>query len=231
MDLLKKTLENISAGRLLDICSGRGEFINSFSNYLTNFSEIICIDNIDLPENTFRLPNLKFLKMDAENLNFPKNYFDVITLSNSLHHLENTGKVFAQIKKIVKDNGFIIINEMFSDEQDNAQMTHVMLHHFFAGIDRETGGFHKNTFTKNQILEMVKEVFSGQIELMDYKNAKTEGISIEYLNEVIEKILAKVKDDNIREFYKKEAEKITNNFKQYGFELATQLLLVLKQDI
>ncbi len=56
----------------------------------------------------------------------------------TLHHLSDKTKVIEEMKRVLKTNGIFIINEMFCDYQNEAQMSHVYVHHIGADIDRIT---------------------------------------------------------------------------------------------
>jgi hypothetical protein len=57
------------------------------------------------------------------------------------------------MQRIVKTGGWIIVNELFSDNLNPAQEVHKMFHHFRSKIDRLTGIYHNETFEKGRNFE------------------------------------------------------------------------------
>jgi len=64
-----------------------------------------------------------------------------------LHHLSDIGAALAEMKRVVKPGGWIIVNELISDGLNPAQQVHKMLHHLRSKIDRMIGEVHNETFT------------------------------------------------------------------------------------
>jgi len=58
------------------------------------------------------VPQVKFLKMSALNLNFPQNYFDLITIFDVIEHLpKNTeARCLQEIDKVLKSKGRLIVS-------------------------------------------------------------------------------------------------------------------------
>src|SRR3989344_582624 len=51
-------------------------------------------------------------KVDALNTKFPKNQFDVVFCSNMIHHLSFPKKFFLEMARILKPNGYLLIQEV-----------------------------------------------------------------------------------------------------------------------
>lgn len=110
--LLSKISDN---KKFLDYCCGDG----SISIFLAqNNAEITGIDISDVSikiakQNASKKGlenNPTFLVMDAENMEFDDNSFDVIFCGGVLHHLD-IDKAFQELKRVLKPNGAIICGE------------------------------------------------------------------------------------------------------------------------
>jgi 2-polyprenyl-3-methyl-5-hydroxy-6-metoxy-1,4-benzoquinol methylase len=75
----------------------------------------------------------------------------------ALHHLSKVKKGLKELKRVVKPEGWIIINELFSDNLNPAQEVHKMFHHFRSTIDRLTGINHRETFRKEEIIQIIRQ--------------------------------------------------------------------------
>ena len=232
MEKLEKKLKTIEGGNVLDIGSGRGEFIHIIREF-KSFNKITANDieqrSGDFIKEHFKDINIEFVKADASNLPFENNSFDTVCISNSLHHLPNMKKILAEMKRVLKDGGNFIINEMFSNDQNEAQMSHVLLHHWFAKIDKISGKCHDETFTNKQIEDIVRKLELSNYEIIDYcwpipdpKDAKL----IEERTKLIDLGLKHLDGKDEQEAMKIEGDKIMEHIEANGFTSASSLFIV-----
>jgi len=160
---IAKKMKTISGGNVLDVASGKGDFIAFLIDALKDYESFTGID-LDKKEMEKAKKNLagksvKIHLMNAEKLRFHNNKFDLVSLANSLHHLENKNEVLAEIKRVLKPGGYLIIQEMFCDgNQTEAQKTDIALHTLGAEIDNELGIYHQKTYTKKTIMGIIEEL-------------------------------------------------------------------------
>ena len=88
-------------------------------------------------------PDIRFEQMDARHLAFPDDSFDTACVSNSLHHFANPGPVLAEMLRVVRRGGHLVVNEMYRDGQSETQATHILLHHWWASVNRIRGEMHR----------------------------------------------------------------------------------------
>lgn len=104
--------------KMLSIGSGLCTHELEFASH-ENFSKIICMDisNILLKAaadnaRTKNLNNIEFLCQNIYDYDFPENEFDIVFFHASLHHFKHMEEFLGKkIKKILKPNGKLIINE------------------------------------------------------------------------------------------------------------------------
>jgi len=113
-NLKKKQYKEITA---LDIGCGNGNIAFSLAALGLNVIGVDIDDNIIIQLNdraaNLGFLNLKFINIDANNLessNLSKEKFDVIIMSEILEHLKNPTKVLADVKKLLNQDGFIILS-------------------------------------------------------------------------------------------------------------------------
>ncbi len=232
MEKLEKKLKTIVGGNVLDIGSGRGEFIHIIKEF-KSFNKITANDieqrSGDFIKEHFKDINIDFVKADAGDLPFEDNSFDTVCISNSLHHLPNMEKILTEMKRVLRDSGNFIINEMYCNDQNEAQMSHVLLHHWFAKIDKISGKCHNETFTNKQIENIVRKLELSNYEIIDYcwpipdpKDAKL----IEERTKLIEIGLKQLEEKDEFEAMKIEGEKIKEYIGANGFASASSLFIV-----
>src|SRR3989304_4786817 len=152
-------LGHISGGKVLDVATGTGGFIHFLIDGLKDFDEITGVDASDRGGTAFAKafkdkPNIRFGQMDAEHLDFPEAGFDTVCISNSLHHLSNLPRVLAEMKRVLKPGGHFLVSEMYRDGQTEEQLTHVLLHHWWAAVDTAQGVTHDETYTREQLVSI-----------------------------------------------------------------------------
>lgn len=230
-------LKNFFAGKpiykVLDIGTGAGDFIKLIS---PSFAEGTKITGIDMSEEALsgaRLENssahVNFIRMEGEKMDFPDQSFDVVCLSNAMHHLASTEKTFSEMKRVVKDNGWLVIAEIVSDRLNEAQENQKMWHHFKSYVDRKSGITHKETWTENEVLEMIQSAGIIPALTFPFNRMETPVTDPEKLQHWINQFatnLAQLK--GLPEYDEKSAlfELFKDRVKRYGFQLARQIVVV-----
>lgn len=158
---LDQMLHALSAGRVLDVATGRGGFANFILENVKDFDELIGIDAVERYgaafDQTFAgQPKASFRCMDALQLEFPDASFDTVCMASSLHHLPDPARALREIRRVLKPGGRCILTEMYCDQQSETQRTHVLLHHWWAAIDSAEGICHNVTFSRAELVNMLQ---------------------------------------------------------------------------
>jgi len=187
MQRIDKFLKNYDAGKVLDVATGQGNFI-PFILECKSYDEIIALDSMEqfapIFEKHFAGKNVTFQVGDAYAMPFEDETFDTICFSNSIHHFEYPEKIFAEMKRVLKKSGKIIINEMYSDNLSEAQKSHKMLHHLAAEQDRILGRFHAETYTKDELSRFIESQGLTKLECLDYAFPVTDVFDKDRLNHI-----------------------------------------------
>jgi len=171
MNEIIKILNQTDGGIVLDAATGRGEFITTLKQHLKSYIQIVGIDAservVDYTQKLFPENDVEIYRMNLEHIQFTDAYFDLVCMSNSMHHLEHGDKVLNELMRVLKPGGMLLITEMYHDgNQTPAQQTHILLHHWLAGVDRLMGSYHQSTFSRQEL----KDIFH-RIPLKDTKIA------------------------------------------------------------
>jgi 2-polyprenyl-3-methyl-5-hydroxy-6-metoxy-1,4-benzoquinol methylase len=160
MEQLKTFFSGKSIGKVLDIGTGNGDFIQLISPAFEANVTITGIDPSDeaLAEARRAHPssNINFIRMEGEQLQFSDQSFDVVCLSNAMHHLADQAKTLSEMKRVIKPEGFLIIAEIVSDGLNQAQENQKMFHHFKSFVDQKSGITHRETWTEAEVLEIIQ---------------------------------------------------------------------------
>lgn len=242
-------LKTITAGRILDIATGDGDFILSLISFMKNYESVIGIDidEKELQQARVRLkdkPNtIKMMK--GEELSFADETFDLVSIGNSLHHMEHLNKTLSEMRRVLKNNGYFIIQEMFSDgNQTEAQKCDTTSHEFGAEIDRLQGTYHRNVFSKDEILNTISQIGLKDLEILEStryvkcltceeRNNCDDPKNPELINsalEDIDKTLKSIKNRKRFSEFRKRAETIKQRISNHGYANASILFYIGKKE-
>lgn len=244
MDKLKKLLSGESKDlKVLDVGTGLGSFIEVLQESLSGYSRIIGIDTkkeaLNEAIEKYEDKRIEFMCMDGVSMEFESNSIDVISISNTLHHLPNKEKVLNEMKRVLKPKGLIIINEMISDNQSTKQLSHVQVHHLHGEIDTLLGICHNKTFSVQELVKIVEGLNLDKVDMFQYNTHEEQEISEnlekekEILDEcfqALESKIEKINDLQQHEKYLEILEKLRNKLYQIGFFTATEMMIVCRKN-
>jgi ubiquinone/menaquinone biosynthesis C-methylase UbiE len=167
-----EALSTIPGGRVLDVACGDGDFIDTLMTVLVSVESFVGIDvdveDLEKARARFEDQRFELLEMDAAALDFEDAAFDTVCMANSMHHLERLDTVLSEMRRVLRDDGTMIVLEMFSDgEQTEAQGTDISKHHMEARIDSLEGTFHRETLTRDEIREAMDRLGLRQVQAFE----------------------------------------------------------------
>ena len=122
----KKILKMVAAKQpksILDIATGTGDLAILFAN--TSATEIIGLDisqgMLDIGKKKIAAQHLdskiQMVLGDGENIPYPDNYFDAITVAYGVRNFENLEKGLSEILRVLKPNGTVLIQTPFKEDE------------------------------------------------------------------------------------------------------------------
>jgi ubiquinone/menaquinone biosynthesis C-methylase UbiE len=231
MESAEEALSNLSGGRVLDAATGNGGFITFLMENLKDYTEITGIDSnersLEAAHKSHSLDNIHFQRMDAARMDFPDRYFDTVCISNSLHHMIYMPGVLNEMMRVCKTGGHIIISEMYRDGQSETQLTHVFLHHWWAVIDTAEGITHFETFTRQQVVEIIEKLGWHHLKYYDMKDLESDPRDPELIREldgIIDRYIQRTQALEEGEILRQRGEELRQRVHDMGFHGATSLL-------
>jgi 2-polyprenyl-3-methyl-5-hydroxy-6-metoxy-1,4-benzoquinol methylase len=171
VDVIERTLRGIDGGRVLDVATQEGGFVQILMGNLKGYTEIVGIDiherAIETAQSTRGREGVRFLVMNAEQLDFEDDSFDTVTISASLHHLSNIQRVLEEMERVLKPGGHFIVAEMHRDGQTEAELTSVYLHQWVAEVDSALGRLHNSTLARQEFADYVASLGLSHVEFHD----------------------------------------------------------------
>jgi ubiquinone/menaquinone biosynthesis C-methylase UbiE len=233
----KDILGHIPGGRVLDVATGSGNFIGFLLEGLPACGEIIGIDTSEkgaaaFAENFKEYPTVRFMKMDAAKMDFPDASFDTVCISNSLHHMLDLEPVLAEMKRVLKPGGYFIVAEMYRDNQTETQMTHVLMHHWWAAVDTAKGIVHNETYTRQQMLDIISGLGLQEMiahDLSDLSDDPKNPETVKYLTNVVDQYLQRIEGLPEESELRARGLELRQRVEEIGFHGATSLIVIAKK--
>jgi ubiquinone/menaquinone biosynthesis C-methylase UbiE len=226
-------LNQIDGGVVLDAATGRGEFINILKQYLKSYTQIIGVDYSEksaaYAQKLFPENNVEIYRMNLENLPYEDGHFDTVCTSNSLHHFENLDNVLAEMLRVLKPGGTFILTEMYAGgNQSQPQLTHVLMHHWVAKVDSLSGVYHDSTYSKEDLISIVKKLKLQKIHIEDFypevddpKDPKATIVLIKNCQDTIKRLQALGDYPDLIQ----EGEALIERINEIGFASASRILI------
>lgn len=230
-------LGELDGGRVLDVATGTGGFVAFLLDGLRSYDEIVGIDAEPARAAAFGeafadRPGVRFEVLDAHRLPFAAGSFDTVCISNSLHHFEDPAPVLAEMLRVLRPGGHVVVNEMYRDGQSEPQLTHVLLHHWWAAVGRATGEVHRETYERAAILAIVERMGLADVRTWDLEDPAEDPHDPESqaeLEATIDRFMERVgaiADAALREDLVDRGEELRARLRSVGAASATQLVVV-----
>ncbi len=233
MKRLQHFFSDKPVAHVLDVGCGSGDFIKLLDTTFEGKARLTGIDPGEqwLKEARARFPqeHIEFICMSGEQLQFEDNTFEVVGLSNALHHLENIEQTFIEMKRVVKPDGWLLINEISNGELSPAQENQRMLHHFKSFVDRLHGITHHETWTPEEILAIIQENELDVVDSFLHLKMKTVNREELFLDDKYRQMASLLEELQGRPEYEQKKELLPlfrERLAKHGFQTASQLIVI-----
>jgi len=235
MHTLKCRLGNYDAGSLLDIGVGRGDFlkfaIHSFRTWRS-------AAGIDIDPQALRIATKEFsntpvilIQGSALHMPFTDRYFDTVTMSNALHHIENLPPLFTETSRVCNFRGLIVLNEMLNESHSQLQETYMLYHRLSADVDNQLGHFHREPFTLKELLSVIKTSGFDMVEYFIHEETTGDYLDRDEIVAMSERLRLKVqllKGTDYYYFYDNKAREIINRLAGTGVQRPRHIAFFLR---
>ncbi len=236
MNAFEELFTAIDGGRVLDIATGEGGYINILQRYLSSFASIIGIDTSErvlrIARGAFQNPEIHFVQMDAVQLGFETGTFDTVNISASLHHLENVAKVLTEIKRVLKSGGKFILTEMHRDGTTEVQFNAVRIHHWAAAVDSGLGSLHDRTFARDEMLDFIDELNLRNVNIRDFTNTDSDPMDEKALKSIegyLDRYIQRAQRTTSSQVLIQQSEELRRSLQEKGLQREPVLIVVAEK--
>ena len=233
---IESVLSEIDGGKVLDVATHEGYFVQLLMRNLKSWTEIVGIDvnekAIETARHRLGQDNIRFLGMNAERLEFENEYFDTISISASLHHLADIPHVLGEMMRVLKTGGYFILAEMHEDAPTEAARTFVYLHQWVAEVDSALGILHNKTLARQEFVDYMAALGLTRFEIYDYADKDSnprKNTRLAQLESLIEKTLHRAESANHFAVLKKRGEALRQRLHKTGAQREPILMVVGKK--
>ena len=225
-------IQEINLRDYLELGCGDGGFLKYVLDQNKSFKSITAVDinseSIKKARTTLQTFKVFFIVQENLPLGLESDQFDTITLSNTLHHLRDKPSVLAELKRLIKPNGKIIITEMITNNLTSAEQSYCRYHALRAEVDRLHGVFHETTYTSAEIQRMVSESRLRIVKkavLLNVKEAVLDTGEISEMESKVNELIQSVSETPEYSSLDEKARSIKAHLHQYGIKRPRQLYL------
>ncbi|MBT3629799.1 MAG: class I SAM-dependent methyltransferase [Candidatus Marinimicrobia bacterium] len=158
---LARHILELDLGTYLEFGCGDGGFLKYVLDLNDSFKSVTAVDinpeSIQNARTTLEAFEVDFIVQEKLPLGLGEKQFTTITLSNTLHHLRDKPAVLAELKRLIKPTGLIIITEMISNDLTEAEQVYCDFHALRAETDRLNGIHHETTLSATEVLKLIDE--------------------------------------------------------------------------
>jgi ubiquinone/menaquinone biosynthesis C-methylase UbiE len=235
MHTLKSRLGNYDAGSWLDVAVGRGDFLKFAIGAFRTWKSIAGIDidpqSLQIAAKEFSNSSVILIHGSALNLPFTNGYFDTVTMSNALHHIESLLPLFAETARVCHARGLIVINEMLNESYSLLQESYMLYHRFSAEVDNQLGHFHREPFTLKELLSLIKNSGFDMIEYFIHEETTGDYLNRDETEAISERLRKKVqllRGSDYYYFYENKSREIINRLANTGVHRPRHVAFILR---
>ena len=108
-----------SGQKVLDLAGGTGDLTSTFSRLVGDKGQVVLADinysmlkvGRDKLRNQGRVGNIEYVQANAEELPFPDNHFDLVTMAFGFRNVTNKDNALASIFRVLKPGGRLLVLE------------------------------------------------------------------------------------------------------------------------
>ena len=158
---LRSYLENACVGHLLDVATGEGDFLRFLLDTVATFDSATGLEaskeSLAIARNKLFPYKVDLVLGSVRKLPFEESYFDFVTISNGLHHLEQPVKSIQSMMRVLLSGGRLLINETVCDVLHPAQQAHLDFHTLKADLDAAKGIYHHQYYSREELFALLQE--------------------------------------------------------------------------
>lgn len=231
--LLREKIGDVQIRSHLDVACGQGQFLDALFNTVGEIKAATGVDPeeriLKMAVESFKDRPVEFVTGRGEALAFPDSYFDGVSISNALHHVDSVPQTLAEMYRVLQPGGWVIVNEMHRDDLTPKQTTHMLYHHFVAKTDQLRGISHYDTWRRQELVDFMDAQTFQNLQVIEYREPfpnDHESEAIQMMQSRLRERAAQFNEHPDFQSLQTEADAIVKRLDEVGFAPATKLLIL-----
>jgi ubiquinone/menaquinone biosynthesis C-methylase UbiE len=229
----REVFSEIDGGRILDVACGEGQFIEILQTHLRSWEHITGLDvekkYLQMAAGRFQGERYSFISGSSLKMPFADCSFDLVSLSNGLHHVGYPDVALDEMQRVLKTGGYMVINEMYSNRLTASQISHRLYHHLHVEVDKIFGVNHFFTFRREEILRLVRRLNLSDQCVYEYQEDQDDPMNAERIEEQsakLDRMLEQLGDHEKYDYFYHKVEELKKRFRKVGFSRVPQLVII-----
>lgn len=226
-------LAGLSVGSVLDVGCGDGAFTRILAESLGSFEELRGVDpdkdSVDEARQLTDDRRIGYRVLADSELQRSDERFDLVTISNALHHLSHPIASIRRLIRYLAPAGMLLVREMVSDGLAPAEENSREIHHAKAEVDRACGRVHNATYTREQIRRIVHEGSGGWqfvFSCEEHSPVERESDALPYVRDYITHLT----DDTLAHELERRLDEVAVSVREVGVAQPPRLTLVCRRN-
>jgi SAM-dependent methyltransferase len=192
-------LARLIGGRVLDVATGDGSFIDYLVPRLASVESVVGIDSDPMRRSEFRSRfrdrrRAACRTMDARRITFPPASFDTASIAHSLCEFEAPQIVLDEILRVLRPGGRLVVCDSYRDQLDEPQRTFVVLHDWWCDVDAIDGRVHFPFRSRADLASLVARPGLDELHLFDVSDPSDNAFDaelLERLDDLVDRFMAR----------------------------------------
>jgi ubiquinone/menaquinone biosynthesis C-methylase UbiE len=150
----------------------RGDFIKILRDTIGDISLAAGVDinekDLATAYSTRDSAQTVFAAASADMLPFADGTFDIVAMANALHHLPEVDRALAEMLRVLRPGGRLLIAEYIRDNPTPPQMSLMAMHDLGGDIARLAGISHRAFYDKSEVLAIIDSLGLDNLRTAEY---------------------------------------------------------------
>lgn len=234
MDELTGKLAGIKLPSVLDVATGKGDFLKLITDNLGGYDRAVGVDVDDevlktAAEQFVGNDRASVLQVSGDGLPFDDGEFDMVCISNALHHITEPQAVLAEMLRVCRSGGRLLIREMYREAANPQQEVFHEYHDLVCEMRAKLGHTFERVFNRGEIVDLVGSAGLSDLDVFEWVEPPSDPRDAEDISNISTALTATLESlagGEKYESYQLRAEQLKANLAEVGCLRPSQVVVI-----